>query len=89
MSASAQPRHPIERPALGAKGVTVRLISVVAAFFVSACGHTVVAGQPLSARFNPQKVSGLTVSDDQVARDLTAPHRLDVSQIPMTVALIG
>lgn len=63
MSASAQPRHPIERPALGAKGVTVRLISVVAAFFVSACGHTVVAGQPLSARFNPQKVSGLTVSD--------------------------
>ncbi|MCT7366624.1 hypothetical protein A7G45_27570 [Mycolicibacterium llatzerense] len=47
----------------GVKRVANVLISVVAVSVVSACGHTVVAGRPLSARFDPQRVSGLTVSD--------------------------
>lgn len=63
MSAPARPRHPIERLPVDGTRVARVLISVVAVVAVSACEHTVVAGRPLSARFDPQRVSGLAVSD--------------------------
>lgn len=63
VSARTESRHPIGWLTVGAKHVASALISIVTVVAVSACGHTVVAGRALSARFDPQRVSGLAVSD--------------------------